>query len=192
MLVRGLLIMLVFGFFACSSDEEKKMDEPVAPAPNAAAVPDTPGTAGEAAVEAPKAPEPAKTAKKEVVEVQQSGALFVSPSRLNVRSGPGMNFKVTRMLNHNEKIAVLGTENLIWVKIGENEFVSSKYLTEKQTKKPSDPVASAKPETTKPAAAAAEPAAQPATKAEQPQTAPQQPEAAPQQPQTAPQQQPNQ
>lgn len=170
-MARTLLIALAFlGFVACSSNEPPAPTEPVQ-AEQPAVVPDAPGTAGETAQAPQAAPAPeAKSTKKEIVETQSSGSLFVSPSLLNVRSGPGMNFKVARTIPHNEKVNVIGTENLIWVKIGEGEYVSSKYLTEKPTDKAIDPAVSA------PAEKTVEPAAQPAA----------QPEAQPQQPQTNP------
>ena len=83
------------------------------------AMPEPPATKTVEPTEVKTVPEPA-----EIVE----GAEYQTRLWLNVRKGPGMKFEVVRVLNKGEKVKALGRENLIWVKIGENEYVSSKHL----------------------------------------------------------------
>ena len=54
-------------------------------------------------------------------------------SSLNVRSGPGTNYKIVTSLKNNEKVTVYETKDG-WSRIGTNKWVSSSYLyTDKST-----------------------------------------------------------
>ena len=54
-------------------------------------------------------------------------AALVSINELNVRSGIGTGFAVTRKVNANDPITVYEEKNG-WVRISENEWVSGKYV----------------------------------------------------------------
>lgn len=67
---------------------------------------------------------------------EESQGLYVAVSHLNVRSGPGMAHPVVDVINFNTRHVSLGTENLIWVKLGEGRYASSKYMTEQKPAAP--------------------------------------------------------
>ena len=137
--------VVFIGLFAtyCSKDNPKieesiRAKDDAAPK-NALLTPDTPAVAGETA---PKpagitvaASEPAAKTdaaipsdSKSAKVAEKTGELETT-DLLNVRSGSSMKFAVAKVLKKGEKVKSLGKENAIWVKIGENQYVSEKFLS---------------------------------------------------------------
>ncbi len=65
----------------------------------------------------------------EHVESSTTGRFWVDISHLNVRSGPGMEFNVVRVIKGGTEVSSLSRKG-IWVQIAENEFVSIHFLSE--------------------------------------------------------------
>lgn len=66
--------------------------------------------------------------------------VYYTTTNLNIRYGPGTNYKFVNLLNKNTKIIPeeIGNE---WTKLSDKEYINSKYIT---TKKPTNYYASAK------------------------------------------------
>lgn len=60
-------------------------------------------------------------------EYTAPGDLKVSAAKLNVRSGPGTQYPVVRVLLNGETVRKLGQDKL-WYKIGTNEWIHSNYV----------------------------------------------------------------
>lgn len=56
-----------------------------------------------------------------------SGQLKVNVSELNVRSGPGTNFPIKRVVHNGDVLQKLGQEG-IWYRVGDQEWVHSNYI----------------------------------------------------------------
>ncbi len=65
---------------------------------------------------------------KEMAATNNTSDMYVTPSLLNVRSGPGVSNAVTRTLSFKSKVNVMSNTRG-WAKIGDNEYVYSKFLS---------------------------------------------------------------
>lgn len=65
---------------------------------------------------------------------KQKPNYYVIASSLNVRNGPGLNYKILNTLPRNTKLSVLEIKGS-WSKISNHEWVSNYYLTENQPQK---------------------------------------------------------
>ena len=128
------VMLLVSG---CAGDQE--MQDPVGGDDSAPAIPDSPGSGETAAKPAgdgfesggSEDQEPAKKdepKKMEQAESDPSGRQFVQSDGLNVRSGAGMKFDVVRILPWATEVTVQGECDSVWCQIGENEYVSKRFL----------------------------------------------------------------
>ena len=71
---------------------------------------------------------------------QVSGeTMYVTPSLLNVRSGPGMSNSVVRQATFQEKVGVHSVSRG-WAKIGSGEYVAKKFLSSGMPSTPNDPI----------------------------------------------------
>ena len=136
--------LLVIGMHGCSSDEEKPEPEEEVAAADGDAVSEEGGGEGggeeqaaivpepapqEAAVAAPPPVEPAPAiAPAASAGFSPGNYLFVKTAGLNVRKAPGKSGKVINKLGYGIKVNVLANEG-IWIKVRENEWVSSSGLT---------------------------------------------------------------
>lgn len=98
-------------------------------APEAAAEPKADEVVTEKSVSPGAAPAPAPAA-------ESAEGLYVAVSHLNVRSGPGIQHPVVDVITFGSQHMSLGTENKIWVKIGEGRYTSRKYLSEQKLNEP--------------------------------------------------------
>ena len=99
-------------------------------------IPDAPGDAGETGPKKdqndPSSPSKPKVAEKQATSAPvaaAAGDMFCNDF-VNVRSGPGMKFDITRKLDRGAKVSALGSENEMWTKIGEKEYVATRFLSE--------------------------------------------------------------
>ncbi len=115
-------------FVSCATSEDQKaVSENLAP--------DTPEVAGETPPKQPgisAQPEATETESKQDAPKsdETSAKRVVTTWSLRVRSGPSMTFPVVDYLKKGDQVEPLGRENLIWVKIGEHRYVSSKHLSD--------------------------------------------------------------
>lgn len=115
-LAGGLGVALMF---SCAA--EKEVDETLEVASEDLVVPDMPGgiSNGDTDGGGGSSDSGAKPSAEK---------MRVSSWGLNVRSGPGMQHPVVDVLQRGELVQVL-EEVRVWVKIGENRYVASKFLT---------------------------------------------------------------
>ena len=137
------LLILPFAVVSCSDDQPAQ--EPVAGDASPSAVPDAPGAeVGDTNEQSDNAPsessavEPAVgdesvapdtvSTNPEIAAEAPTGSMVVTADELNVRSGPGTMHKALRVLKKGTKVSV---ENCTgkWCRIGENEFVSKRFLS---------------------------------------------------------------
>ena len=122
-IVLGALLVGLFAFLGCASEEEKVTEVVV----------DTPP---------PAMPEPVAEKPAEPAPAPSANSMYVTTSLLNVRSGPGMSNGVVRTARFKEKVEVIETKGN-WAKIAEGEFVAKFFLSDSEPSSPSDPVVSA-------------------------------------------------
>lgn len=80
-------------------------------------------------------PEPDKKQvpeKKDDKKTETTKTMYVTASALNVRKGPGMDYKILDCIKHGTKVTVYETKNG-WSRIGTGRWVSSKYLSSKKS-----------------------------------------------------------
>ena len=65
-------------------------------------------------------------------KTESTKTMYVTASALNVRKGPGMDYKILDCLKNGTKVTVYETKNG-WSRIGTGRWVSSKYLSSKKT-----------------------------------------------------------
>jgi len=126
---QSILSLVVLGMAACTHDAVKT-EETIVPA--AQAVPadaKAEGTdakaAGEVAKGEAKGPEAAAPAATE----KKTKTMYVTASLLNVRDGASMSAKVVRTMPLQTAVEVLEVK-LGWAKIGENEYVGAKHVSD--------------------------------------------------------------
>lgn len=144
----GLAAALSLMMWGCSGDEEKAQEPVAAEGGDAAKMPDAPGAgetaekpAGEGAADqaatnpmdaAKEAAEKAKAAAETPAPAPAATAggesMVVKAGALNVRAGMGTKHKVVRTLKKGETVAVAECTKG-WCKVGDNEYVSKKYLS---------------------------------------------------------------
>lgn len=138
----ALSLMIVVATVACSHGEEQIAKDPAAapaaeqkPAEVAGETPKVEAAAPAAAVKAPEAPVAAvaPVAAAPVV-VAAKKTMYVSATKLNVRSGAALDAKILRTVAYRGSVEVLSLEGE-WAKVGEGEFVAAKFLSEVMPKK---------------------------------------------------------
>lgn len=107
---------------ACSGDGEEPVESPVETDP-------------QNITESIKSPAEETDASSSIV-AQDSKTLYVKVPHLYVRTGPGMKYKPISTIPFNKAIQVQETVgNGSWVKIGEGQFVGTKFLSESKNSK---------------------------------------------------------
>lgn len=123
------------------TDGNDKASEPVAKDDTPPTIPDMPGESGESSAkpagagEAGTAELPQTEKSQPNVEAAKSSASStdgtgtVKTGALNVRSGPGMKHEVVKVLRSGEKVTLTDC-GVVWCKIGENEYVSKRFVAD--------------------------------------------------------------
>ena len=133
--------VLVMGWVASCATTPPPDNKSNAEINSGRSIPDAPGDAGETGPKKdqndPSSPSKAKAPEKVANSAPTAAAasdMFCNDF-VNVRSGPGMKFDVTRKLDRGAKVSALSSENEIWTKIGEKEYVATRFLSKEAPQK---------------------------------------------------------
>jgi hypothetical protein len=141
--IQLIFVSLLFGLtqiLGCSGDEQAEVKDPMASTPGSDQTPATP-SAG--TVENNMVPSMADDAmNKDTTGKMKSGNMeiaegihYVTTGALNVRSGPGVSHPVVSTLPFQHKVSSKQKHGK-WIKIGQDQYVYSEYLSTSMPKEP--------------------------------------------------------